>query len=159
MIGSKRVWWLALLIAAFACLATAWFGRPAYRKFKEARSVHQARVYIEKEDYRSANLSLRIALALNNSNVIATSMMSEMFDKVQSPMAVGWHRRLCELEPALSNRVNFAACALRFEKRPFPITTQTLKEIEKEGQSNTAFHVVASRLALMNFGRLRIRSA
>jgi predicted Zn-dependent protease len=54
-----------------------------------------------------------------------------------------------ELSPTVENRLLFAATALRVEKPPYPIVSQTLDELRKSGaETNTAYHLLASQLAL-----------
>lgn len=110
--------------------------------------MKQAQAALAKDDFRSAFLSLRVALALNSSNLAATRLMADLFDRGQSPAALGWRRRVCELEPSLENKIIFAACALRYEKPPFPLSLQTLEALHPLAETNTAYHLVASQLAL-----------
>ena len=94
VIGSKRTWFLAALAAAVVALVAAfWFGRPAYRHYKEVRSMKLAQAALSKGDDRSAFLELRVALAINSSNLAATRLMADLFDRGQSPAALGWRRR------------------------------------------------------------------
>ena len=145
---SKRIWIAAAVAVGLALLAGFWFGRPAYRNYKEARSLRQARAFLEQGDYRSAVLSVRTALAINATNAEAARLMADLADQAQSPVALVWRRRVAELSPTLDNKILAAACALRFEKPPFPITAQTLEEVGPLAQSNTAYHLVASEMAL-----------
>src|SRR5207245_6700324 len=89
-----------------------------------------------------------VALALNSSTLAATRLMADLFDQGQSPAALGWRRRVCEIEPSLESKVLLAACALRYEKPPFAIAAQALEESRPRGETNTAYHLVASQLAL-----------
>jgi tetratricopeptide (TPR) repeat protein len=125
-----------------------WLGIPGYRKFKERRAFNAAKVFAEKGDLRNAVLSLRIALALNPSNLTVVRMMGDLADQAQSPEALAWWRRVWELEPTLQNKLKFASSALRYEKTPFPITDQTLRELAPMGQTSAEYHAVASDLAL-----------
>jgi len=144
----RRVWFLAALAAVLALVAAFWFGRPAYRHYKEARSMKLAQVALAKGDDRSAFLELRVVLAINSSNLAATRLMADLFDRGQSPAALGWRRRVSELELSLENKVLFAACALRYEKPPFPIAAQALEEMRPAAETSTSYHLVASQLAL-----------
>src|SRR5207245_2194262 len=112
------------------------------------RSMKLAQVALAKGDDRSAFLELRVALAINSSNLAGTRLMADLFDRGQSPAALGWRRRVSELEPSLGNRILFAACALRYEKPPFPIAAQALEDMRPSAETNTGYHLVASQLAL-----------
>jgi len=147
----RRRWIIAgTVLAVLALLAAgAWLGRPVYRHYKEARSLKQAREFLQKGDLRNGVLSLRAALAANPSNLEATRRMADLLTEAQSPAAVGWWRRVVELSPTAENKVLFAAAALRFEKPPFPFASQCLDELKQAGaETNTAYHLVASQLAL-----------
>lgn len=141
--------WIVAAVALVAVLAAGiWFGRPAYHNFKERRSLAQAREFAEKGDYRNAVLSLRVALGINPSNVNAARMMADLLDRGGSPAAVAWRKRVMELEPIIDNKIMFAACALRYEQPPFPVVEKMLEEIGPSGETNTAYHLVASQLAI-----------
>ena len=148
MSGSKKIWFLMGIMLVVGLALSTWLGVPAYRRFKETRAVEQATRFAQKGDNRSAMLSLRIALALNSSNVVAARMMCDLADQAQSPEALPWRRRVYELEPTLDNKIKFAACALRYEKPPFPIAAQALREISRAGETNSLYHLVASDLFL-----------
>ena len=147
--GPKKICIIAILgLMVIAIPSGIWFGRPAYHRYKEKRAVNQAQVFINKGDLRSAILSLRLAIALNSSNVTSTRMMADVFDQGHSPAALAWRRRVSELEPNLENKIILAACALRYEKPPFLIADSTLQSIAAQGETNTGYHLVASQLAL-----------
>jgi predicted Zn-dependent protease len=145
--ASKKIWIISVL-AVIGIAGAAWLGRPAWHQFKEKRAMNQARAFLDKGDYPSAILSLRLALTLNSDNLEAVRIMANLADMANSPAALAWRRRIAELEPTLDNKIIFAACALRHEKPPFPIATQALEEIRAPGQTNTAYHLVESQLAL-----------
>ncbi len=148
MNGAKKLWVIAGFVLLIALGAVLYFGRPAYHRYKENRAVKQAEEFVKNGDLRSANLSLRVALALNSSNLTANLMMANLMDQAQSPAAIAYRKRVWELQPTLTNRLFFAACALRYEKPPFPITAEVLNEMRGVGETNTQYHLVASQLAL-----------
>jgi predicted Zn-dependent protease len=130
-------------------VAAAWSGRPMYHRYKAERSFNQARAFLQKGDLRSGVLSLRAAVAANPAHLEATRLMADVLAEARSPAAVGWRRRVVELAPTAENRALFAATALRVEKPPFPLVTQTLEELRAGGgETNVGFHLVASQLAL-----------
>jgi predicted Zn-dependent protease len=149
---AKRRWRLiGMAVVLFAVVAAVahFVGRPAYRHFKETRSLKQARSFLDKRDVRNAVLSLKAALAANASNLEATRLMADLLTQAQSPAAIGWWRRVVELAPTTEHRVGLAAAALRVEKSPYPVSTQTLDELAAGGaDTNTAYHLVASQVAL-----------
>jgi len=146
--SSKRIWIGASVALVIALAAAVWFGRPAYRRYQAERSFKQARAFLEKGDLNNAALCLRQTLVRNSSNVGAARQMAELATRIRSPAALGWWRRVVELQPALENKVLLAAVALQIEKPPFPIATQTLEETRTLGQTNVAYHLVAAQRAI-----------
>jgi len=144
----KKVFISLLILAVLGGLGLWFFGRPAYHRYKEQRSFKQARAFLEKGDLQNAALSLRQTLAINPSNVEAARHMADLAARAQSPAALAWWRRVAELQPTLQNKTVLAAVALRFEKPPFPIATQTLDEIRPMGETNVAYRLVAAQRAI-----------
>ena len=136
-------------VVALVLAAAVWFGLPAYRHFKETRSLKQAKEFLEKRDLRNTVLSLRAALAANATNLEATHIMANLLTETQPAAAVGWWRRMVELSPTMENRLRFAASAMRVEKPPYPIVTQAFDELQKAGaETNTSYHLLMSQFAL-----------
>ncbi len=131
-----------------AILAGGWFGRSAYRQHKEKRAIRQAEAFMEKKNFSNALISARQALQLNPNNVAACRIMAALAESGGSPHALGWRKRIAELEPTLDNKLVLASCALRFESAPYPITTTILEEIAPQSAQLPAFHIVTGKLAL-----------
>jgi hypothetical protein len=125
-----------------------WLGRPILRAHKERKLAAQANEAIAKNEPAKALHVARQILALNSNNVSACGLMAYFADLSNSPDAMFWRRRIAELEPTTSNRIVFAASALRYEQPPFVITAQTLREVSAAAQTNVAFHLVSAQLAL-----------
>ena len=132
-----------VVLAVAACL-----GWPAYRHFKERRNEAQAQDFFAKGDYRNALLCARVALLLNSNNVPACRVMAELNDSVHSPATLDWRRRVAELSPAISNKLDLASAGLRYENPPFPLTTQILGELSSSAGKLPDFHVLSAELDL-----------
>lgn len=145
---SKKFWILGLIAVVLVLAAGIWLGRPAWHRYKEGRSLKQARAALARGDYRDASLNLRIVLMLNPANLEGARLMAELMDQAQSPAAIVWRRRVAELSPTVENKMIVAAGALRYEKSPFALTAQLLEEVRPTAETNTAYHLVASQLAL-----------
>lgn len=146
---------IAITIAVVGALALGvWVGRPLYRQAKERRAITQARAFLERGDWTNALLCARQALAVNPTNLAACELMAGFAEWRRSPYALLWRKRLADAAPTLTNRLALAACALRFEAPPFAIAEQTLADLAGDAQSNAAYHVIASELAikLQRFG-------
>jgi tetratricopeptide (TPR) repeat protein len=136
-----------VVLLALAAVAV-WYVRPAYRAKKEQRFAAQARMQLTNGEPRKALLSARQTLTLNSNNVTACQVMADLADMGRSPGAIMWRRRLAELQPTLENKAILAACALRYEKPPFPVTAEVLKEMESASKDFTPFHLVSAQMAL-----------
>jgi hypothetical protein len=141
---------LALLALALLLLAGAgiWWGRPAYRDWKQRRLLAQTQTFLAKGDLRNASLSARQVLSLNPSNLVACQLMAGWAEKAGSPALLDWRRRIAEVSPTLENRLLLASTALRFQRPPYPLTAQILDDLRAEATNLPAFHVVSAELAL-----------
>ena len=146
--SSKKIWILGGLALILALAAGYWFGRPAYHLFKERRSLTQAKDFLQKGDQRSGILALRQALAYNPGNAEATRLMAGLAGEAQSPMALALWQRVVELSPTMDNKIMLAAISLRVEKPPFPIATQMVEDMRVPGETNVAYQLMASQLAI-----------
>lgn len=136
---------LALLLLAGAGI---WLGRPAYRGWKERRSLAQAQAFLAKEDFANASLSARKALAINPSNLAACQLMAGLAEMAGSPALLDWRRRIAEISPTPENRLRLAATALRLQPPPYSLTAQILDELRGGSTNLSAFHMVSAELAI-----------
>ena len=146
--GAKKIWIIAGLAVVIALVAAAWFGRPAYHRYKERRSLTQARTFFAKGDYANASFSARQALALNANNLGACQIMASLADLARSPFVLDWRRRIAEIEPTVENKLLLAAAGLRHQSPPFAPSAQILEELPATASNLVAFHLVSAELAL-----------
>ena len=140
---------IIITVLVLAVLAVGgWLARPAYRAHKERRFAQQARLALEQNQFRIALLNAQQTLVLNSNNLAACAVMAELADLSRSAHALSWRRRLAELAPTAEHRLAFAACALRYERAPFPLATQTLEELTGSATNSVAYHVTVAQLAL-----------
>jgi Tfp pilus assembly protein PilF len=142
---------LALVALALVLLiggAGIWWGRPAYRHWKERRLVAQAQSYLAKNDYANASLSAREVLSLNPWNLVACQLMAGLAEKAGSPALLDWRRRIAEVSPTPENRLSLAATALRLQRPPYSLTTQILDDLRSGATNLPTFHLVSADLAL-----------
>ncbi len=129
-------------------LGFQYFGRPAYKRHKETRSIEQAKSFMAKHDYRNASLSARQTLQVNRNNLEACRIMADLAEMSRDPSLLDWRRRVAELAPTTQNKILLASTALRAQGAPYLLTAQILEEIGDSAKDVAAYHTVAAELAL-----------
>ena len=149
--GSRRrirTSWIVVGVAV-AFLPLAWFcGLPAYRHYKEKRSVHRARAFLVRGDYGNASLCARQALALNPADLGACRVMAQLAEELQAPQMLDWLRRIAELEPTETNKLALARAALALQPAPCPLAAQTLEDLAPSASNSAPYHVTAAQFSL-----------
>jgi predicted Zn-dependent protease len=148
--SGRRLKWIILLVAVGGIVAL-WLGpgQSAYLRHKQNSRLALARKFLNTGDYLNAILATRQVLLLNSSNVGACQVMAEIADLSQSPATLDWRHRVVDTEPTLENKLKLAEAGLRYQSRPFPLTTQTLQELSTNATTNAYYHVVAAERALV----------
>ncbi len=141
---------LITLIAGLVLLAPAlwFFGRPAYRQYREDRAIRQAHRFLEKQDFAKAALSVRQALRLNPRNLQACQIMAGLTESFRAPQALEWRQRIAEIAPSLTNKLALAAAALALEEPPFRLAQQTLADISGSATNLAFYHSLSAQVAL-----------
>jgi len=147
---SKKYWIISgvVLAAVVALAAAVWFGRPAYRQYRAARSLKQAQAFLEAKDYQNASLCLRQALAISPNNLEACQLMATLAELAQSPAVLDWRKRIAEIDPSLDNKIMLAATGVRYQSPPFALATQLLAELSATASNSVSFQLVSAQLAL-----------
>jgi hypothetical protein len=136
------------LVVIAALVGGAFYGRPAYRHYKEARGLRQAAEFLAAGDLENASVSARQVLQLNPKSVEACRIMADLAERYQSPTVIDWWHRVAELAPTMGNRLKLASCALRYQRPPYTIAERALHELEPAAQGIPAFQVMSAELAL-----------
>src|SRR5579872_7169699 len=134
-----------LLASGIGCCLYGW---PSYKRYKESRGLRMASLFLAKGDLSNASISARQVLQLNPANVGACQMIAELAERAGSPAALDWLERVAVLAPIPANKLKLAACALRFERPPYPLAARTLRELDPDHRALPAFHVLSAELAL-----------
>jgi predicted Zn-dependent protease len=136
-------------VVVVAGLLSLWFyGRPAYRHYRETQAAQQARSFMTKGDYRNASLSARQALTRNPRNLDACRVAAELAELSRSPAALDLRRRVAEIEPTVGNKLLVASTAMQVQGPPYPLAAQVLEEIQESAKGVAAYQAVAAELAL-----------
>jgi Flp pilus assembly protein TadD len=144
----KRIFLVAAVLLLAGVAALWFYGRPAYRRYKEIRSIAQAKDFMAQGNYPDASLSVRTALLLNSNSLDACMIMADLSDRTRSPQVVEWRRRVAELAPTLQNRLLLASTCLRTQAKPYSISAQILEDLAPSAQDSAPYHVVAADLAM-----------
>ena len=147
----KRRIKLALVALALVLLvggAGIWWGRPAYRNWKQRRLVAQAQRFLSKGDFANGSLCARQVLALNPSNLAACQLMAGLAEMGGSPALLDWRRRIAEVSPTPENRLRLASTALRLQRPPYPLAAQILGDLRGGATNLPDFQVVSAELAI-----------
>lgn len=138
---------VALAVILVVVAAVHW-GLPSYRHFKERRSVTEAQVFLDHDDYRNAMLSARLALMLDSNNVPACRIMAGLADMSGAAVTLDWRQRIAELQPTPENKLALASAGLRYQSAPFLITSQILGQLADTSTNLVEYQSVATELAL-----------
>ena len=123
-----------------------WFGRPAYRNWKQTRFLKQAHAYLAKSDYPNASLCARKILIVNPANVEACRIMARLAETFHSPQLINWRQRILELQPnVLTNHLDLAKAA--FVQGNLPLARKALQGVDEKDQKTAAYQELAGLLA------------
>ncbi len=142
-------WFLVLLLIVAGIAVWFSFGKQSYLQHKQGSRLVLARQFLNAGDYLNAILATRQVLLLNSSNVGACQIMAEIADLSQSPATLDWRHRVADTEPTTDNKLKLAEAGLRYQSRPFPLTTQILQELSTNATNVAYFHVVAAERAMV----------
>jgi predicted Zn-dependent protease len=139
--------WQRGWLVVFVVLVGGWLGRPRYRAWKLVRFQRQAREFLQQTNLNAAWLASQQAQALNGSNVETLRLMADILGTAQQPQAVGFRRKVAELEPGnATNRLTWAQTALAFEQAPFAETSKALEGVPAEARNSVEYHFIAAAL-------------
>jgi Flp pilus assembly protein TadD len=122
-----------------------------YRHHQEKRWQNEAQAFMAHGDYRNAALSARKVLALNPNDAPACRVMAGLADRINSPVALEWLRRVVQNEPTVENKLLLASAGLKYQKPPFPLTVQILDELAPTATNSARYQVVAGTLAINTY--------
>jgi tetratricopeptide (TPR) repeat protein len=140
--------WTIIVVVSLAVLAGIGFGGyKSYRGWKAQRLLTQAKAHLAQDDARSATLALRQLLTSSPDHREATRMMAELTDKMGTPNAISWWRKLSELEPNdFQNNLSWARSAMR--EKQYAVAEEAIKAVPTTKRTNAVFYHVAAGIAL-----------
>lgn len=137
---------LALLVVT-VLTAGVWQGARYYRQKKLAHLEHQAVQFLAQGDYKSAILSARQVFKINDASIPATRVMAETAEKLRSPAALLWRKRLSELAPDdVENDLAWANASLRMGE--LVSADRALSRVPEKSRNTLRYHEIAAALAI-----------
>ena len=153
----QRGTWLVGSVVSLLVVATivrlCGFGLHWYWHYLEQRDQQEAQASMAHGNYRGACLYARQALSLNPNNVAACRVMAELADRLHSPIALEWLRRIAQNVPTTENKLILASAGLNYQEPPFSLTVGILDGLASSASNNASYQAVAASLA-MNTGHL-----
>lgn len=136
------------VVLACGLTSLGWFyGRPAYREYRENRAIGAAQAALQKRDFGTASVAARKTLQYNPRNVTAWQILAQLAEGSRSAQALEWRKQVAELSPTLENKYRLASCALKFETFPFPTASRVLEEALAVASNNPVTHALTAEMA------------
>jgi hypothetical protein len=124
----------------------AWGGWHAYQRWEERHLVRRAAAYLSGGDVKSASLSARRALQLDEASVPAIRVLARVAEASDDRNAIDWRRKAADLEPnSTEDTLALANCALQFND--VATVEKALQRINQNARDTAEFHAAAARLA------------
>jgi len=142
-------YWISVAVVVTLVLAAGCFlGYPAYRNWQADREVRAAKAFLEKQDSRSAFLSLRTALLYRPNHLEARRIFASLLEDSASSDALVHRRKLMDLQPQLLEpKLAFVRTALRLDK--VQDATKVLNSIRGPGRKASEFMELQAELYLV----------
>jgi len=94
------------VVLACGLTSLGWFyGRPAYREYRENRAIGAAQAALQKRDFGTASVAARKTLQYNPRNVTAWQILAQLAEGSRSAQALEWRKQVAELSPTLENKL------------------------------------------------------
>ncbi len=136
-----------IFVAVMLVIGCAGFlGRRIYQKTTEHRLATEAGQYLQKQDFRNANLCLQRAIQINPYDVQVNRLMAQMYEQAGSPMALIWRIRTAELQTNnMEYRLEWAKTAI--EMGNLGSALQALRGVDQKTRTTAEFYKLAGGLA------------
>lgn len=141
-----RLVFLGLLLTVGA--ASGLFAHFTYQRVQEQKAAAAATYLLAHEQYTPAWQSAQLACKFNPNNLAACRVLATISHLAKLSQELDWLQRVARAEPTLSNQLAVAACALRYQSAPYPLTAKILAELEPIAATNAACQELAAQLAL-----------
>ena len=142
----RRIAMIATFVIVAVGLPSAWFGPGIYSNWRQRSLIRQARGSIAHNDYRGAAIRLSRVFGLNPDNIEASRLMADLANKVESPAAVGMHRRVSSLLPdSFDDAFGWAAASLK--ANDLDQACKALAILKRTGPDDTRYYDMAGRIA------------
>ena len=138
--------WILVLAGMLAITALGFAGFHFYHKWQPEHLAKKAEALFEKGENLEAAQMAKRALQMNTRNVRANRLLAQITEKLNSPEAVFWRRRVVLVEPeSLPDILALSAAALRFGQ--LTVAKQALTTVKATDQNHVEYQAQAGALA------------
>ena len=116
-----------------------------WNRWREARLLRQAAIFLQNNDAAAAEETGRKVIALDPGSAEACSILAEATELQNRPDTVAWRAQVARLAPSLDSQLNLASAALRFSQ--LDLARNALGKVAPGDVDKAAYHVVAGWLA------------
>jgi hypothetical protein len=139
---------LGSLAALIIFILLCWGGARFYRQWEERHLVRRSAAFLSGGDFKTASLTARRALQMNDRNVEAMRLVAEIAEKSGDRTALEWRRKILETNPAsVDDALALVRCALWFND--LATAQKTLNSMDETAKQKPEFHAASGRLLEM----------
>ncbi|OAM87448.1 hypothetical protein OH491_20640 [Termitidicoccus mucosus] len=148
----KRTKRILIILAALAVFllggyaGARWVAWPWFKGWRETRTNHIAREYLEKGDYPNALVAARKTLKYNQNNIDAWKLAAEITEKQEASDTLYYHQRLSIVQPTLENKLKLLRLALEF--RAYNYVASTIDHPGVDVSRSAEFYKLAAQISL-----------
>ncbi|MGC4071998.1 MAG: hypothetical protein QM760_05685 [Nibricoccus sp.] len=135
----------AVFLLGLSIVCYVYFGKPAYKNWREKRANNIAREHLSQGDYPAALAAVRKAIQYNTSNVDAWKLAVEITEKQNSPQVFVYQQGLAGVQPTLENKLKFIRIAVKFGA--YPQALEAINKMGPEAAQSVEFYELASQVS------------
>ena len=132
-------------LIALVCFVPFWL-LPHWRLHNNQKWSAQARLLLGRGYMALAYQNAVRVWQRDSENEAAGRVIADMLERQGAPDSMYWRRKVIEIAPTLTNRLELAATAIKFESAPCPTASRVLAETSVAGNGMHQYHVTASQL-------------
>ena len=137
---------VAIALVLLLAMVGGMFARRAVKRAKAEEFVAKAIRCFERNDFQACSQHVCVAIQANPASVNASKLMAELLERSESPTALTWRIRACQLQPGnITNRLDWAQTAIKL--RDLKSAEDALDGIDEQARLSSRYHKAAGALA------------